>query len=267
MTAPPAGAVDTHAHVWTRPLAFIPNARHRPGYDAPVHDYLAHLDRHGLAHGLLIQPSFLGDDNSQMLGAVARYPDRLKAVVMAPPETPMEALQALHEQGARGVRYNLMGLPLPDLGGEPHRGFHERLARLGWHVELHREARDLPTLLEPLLAQGVRVAVDHFGRPDPAAQAGDPGFRYLLTLGRAGRVWVKVSAAYRCGGDGAGEALMKALLDHYDAARLLWGSDWPHTQNESRVGYASTVELFRRTIPDEATRRRILEAAPAELLA
>lgn len=258
---------DSHAHVWRRPLALIPGARYDPDYDAPAEAYLANLDRNGLAHGLLIQPSFLGYDNSQMLSAVARYPDRLKATVMLEPTTPVERLVELEGQGAKGVRYNLIGLPLPDLGSEPYRGFHRLLAQRGWHVEVHRESRDLRALLEPLLAQGVRIAVDHFGRPDPAAPAADPGFRYLLALGRAGRVWVKVSAAYRCGGDDAAKALMPQLLDHYDATRLLWASDWPHTQHESRVAYDSTAALFSRCVGDEATRRAILETAPAELLA
>lgn len=262
-----AGGWDTHAHVWRRPLALIPGARHKPGYDAPVEDYVAHLDRHGLAHGLLIQPSFLGYDNSQMLDAVARHPDRLKAVVMLDPGTAEEEVAALEARGAKGVRYNLIGLPIPDFSVGPYPAFHRILAKRGWHVEVHRESRDLRTILDPLLAQDVRIAVDHFGRPAPAAPADDAGFGYLLTLGRTGRVWVKVSAAYRCGGDGAAGALMPRLLDHYDATRLLWGSDWPHTQHESIADYASAAALFARSVPGDETRRRILQVSPAELLA
>lgn len=260
-----AGGVDCHAHVWTRPLQFIPEARHRPDYDAPVEAYLHHLDSHGLANGLLIQPSFLGSDNTIMLDAVRRHPERLKAVVVIDPATPAEKLIELEGQGAVGVRLNLIGLPLPNLASEPFKGFLARLADRNWHVEIHREARDLPKLVPALLDAGVKVAIDHFGRPDPAAPANDPGFRYLLSVGTSKRVWVKVSAAYRSGGKRTAFALAPLLLGSFEPERILWGSDWPHTQHESAVNYGSTFSLFEESIPSVEVRRRILENAPAEL--
>jgi predicted TIM-barrel fold metal-dependent hydrolase len=261
-----AGGVDAHAHAWVRPFAFIPGARYRPDYDAPVDAWVAHLDRHGLEQGLLIQPSFFGHDNSQMLDAVSRHPGRLRAVVMIHTSTPDEELARLEARGAVGVRYNLIGLPLPDFAAEPQASFVRRLAARGWHVEIHREARDLHALLPPLLSAGVRVAVDHFGRPDATKPVDDPGFRYLLTHGRSGRVWVKLSAAYRCGGDAAARKLTPMLLDHYPPERLPWASDWPHTQHESRVSYDSTFALFEATVSDAKVRARCLAAA-TELLA
>lgn len=265
MAAGIAGGVDAHAHVWQQPLDFIPGARHRPGYDAPVAAFLANLDGNGLSRGLLIQPSFLGTDNAQMLDAVRRYPQRLKAVVVIDPATPMEELERLEALGAVGVRYNLVGVPLVDFTQGPYPAFHRRLAQRGWHVELHREARDLGVLVPPLLHQGVRVAIDHFGRPDPANPSGDPGFARLLGWGRDPGVWVKASAAYRCGGAAAALALMPRLLDRFAPQRILWASDWPHTQHEATVNYAATLALFERSVPDAATRERILVDAPAAL--
>ncbi|QJR11363.1 4-sulfomuconolactone hydrolase [Usitatibacter rugosus] len=255
-------AYDTHAHVWHGPLRLIEGARHRPTHDAPVDAFIAHLDRHALGGGLLIQPSFLGTDNSLMLEAVRRYPHRLKAVAVVNPAIDAAALDALAKDNVVGVRYNLIGLPLPDFASGPYPEFHRELARRRWHVELHRESGDLPRLLHTLVAQGVRIAVDHFGRcysPD------DAGFRHLLGLGPSGNVWVKVSGAYRCGGDATGTALTQRLLDAFAPDRLLWGSDWPHTQHESLATYDSTYALFERSIPDAAVRKRILEEAPAAL--
>jgi predicted TIM-barrel fold metal-dependent hydrolase len=264
-SAPGDGGIDSHAHVWRRPLKLVPGARHRPDYDAPVESYIANLDRNGLAGGLLIQPSFLGTDNSQMLDAVRRYPDRLKAVVVIDPESSDEDLERFETQGAIGVRYNLIGLPLIDFSKGPYPAFHRRLADRGWHVELHREARDLPALVPPLLAQGVKIAIDHFGRPDAASHAADPAFTQVLAWGREPQVWLKASAAYRCGGEPAAFALMPRVLDHFDATRVLWASDWPHTQHETLVTYDATFDLFTRTVTDASVRRRILEQAPAEL--
>lgn len=253
---------DAHAHVWHGPLRLIEGARHRPTYDAPVDEYIANLDRHGLDAGLLIQPSFLGTDNSLMLEAVRRYPRRLRAVAVVDPAIDAKALDVLAADRVTGIRYNLIGLPLPDFTRGPYPDLHRELARRGWHVELHRESGDLPLLLDALVPQGVRIAVDHFGR---CYSPGDAGFRHLLGAASSGTVWVKVSGAYRCGGDDAGRELAARLLEAYPADRLLWGSDWPHTQHESLVTYGSTWQLFERSIPDEAVRRAILEDAPAAL--
>lgn len=136
--------------------------------------------------------------------------------------------------GVVGLRLNLFGRPLPDLRSRAWRRCLARAARLGWQVEVHRPAQDWPLLLPPLLDAGVKVVIDHFGRPHPALGVDDPGFRYLLDAGAAsGRIWVKISAAYRNGLAGRGEDIARAALPLLDGAlgpeRMLWGSDWPHT--------------------------------------
>src|SRR3954453_4458115 len=72
----PAGACDTHAHVFG-PAARFPYAADRSYTppDAPLEKYLAMLDTLGFARGVLVQGSAHGCDNSAMLrcaGAPAR---------------------------------------------------------------------------------------------------------------------------------------------------------------------------------------------------
>jgi predicted TIM-barrel fold metal-dependent hydrolase len=155
-----------------------------------------------------------------------------------------------------GVRFNLVGgAPLPDFQGA-WRDTLTRVAALGWQVEIHREAGDLPLVLEPLLKLGLKVVVDHFGRVDPALGVDDPGFRYLLSTGASRQVWVKLSAQYRNGGSEGGAHFAgqawPLLRQHLGTDRLLWGSDWPHTQHESMTSYADS---WRRLKPWSATRQ------------
>ena len=144
-----------------------------------------------------------------------------------------------------------------------------RLAAMGWQVEVQAEAGRLPAILPPLLRAGVPVVVDHFGRPDPRLGVGDPGFRHLLDTGATGRVWVKLSGAYRNGDAGAGErtALTAAplLLAAFGPGRLLWGSDWPHTQFETVASPAAARRALDAWVPDETDRRVVLADAPARL--
>lgn len=71
---PAVAAVDAHAHVFAHGLPLAPVVRHAPDYDATLDTYIAHLAEHGITHAVLVQPSFLGTDNtfSSMCCAVTR---------------------------------------------------------------------------------------------------------------------------------------------------------------------------------------------------
>jgi len=264
-------AVDTHAHVFVRGLALSEGRRYAPDYDAPLRDYLKQLDAHGISHGVLVQPSFLGTDNSFLLAALREAPERLRGIAVVDPTVSSAALDGLAAGGVVGIRLNLLGRPIPDFGEEPWRPLLRNLARLRWQVEVHREGRDLPTIVGPLLDAGLNVVVDHFGRPDPALGTEDPGFRYLLSpaVRDTRRLWVKLSGAYRNGANGRGDAIARAaaplLLEALGPERLLWGSDWPHTQFEREVDYGKARAALDAWVGNPEQRETILGRAPSAL--
>lgn len=262
-------AIDTHAHVFERGLPLANARRYAPTYDAPLSSYLAQLDAHGVSHGVLIQPSFLGVDNSYLLAALKQAPQRLRGVAVIDPAAPETLLTQMNAEGIVGIRLNLIGAADPQLKSPVWQAALARLHALGWHVELHVEARRLPALLQPLLEAQVNVVVDHFGRPDPALGVDDPGFAALLAAGRSRRVWVKISGAYRNGANGRGEAIAKAamprLKDALGLDRLVWGSDWPHTQFESQINYDKMWAFAGVLLPNAADRKQVLVDTPAQL--
>jgi predicted TIM-barrel fold metal-dependent hydrolase len=255
-------AIDSHAHVFVRGLPLASHRRHAPDYDATLDAYAEHLRANGVSHGVLVQPSFLGTDNSFFLDVLQRYPQRFRGVAVIDPSISDDELRRLAACGVVGMRLNLIGLALPDLRATQWRALFTRINALGWHVEIHRNAVDLPMIVTPLLEQDCMIAIDHFGRPDPEFGARDPGFRYLLTTAKSGRVWVKLSAAYRsvCGENGTslGATLTSALLDSFGAERLVWGSDWPHTQHQTLIDYDASREALDRWIPDASLRNSVL---------
>ncbi|MBA6117378.1 amidohydrolase family protein [Pseudomonas putida] len=256
-------AIDSHAHVFTRGLNLASERRYAPSYDALLGDYLGQLQRHGFSHGVLVQPSFLGTDNRYLLSALQTVPGQLRGVVMLEPDVERAALDEMARLGVRGVRLNLMGQALPDLRDRAWRPLLERIAEQGWHLELHRHVADIPALVRALEPYGLNIVVDHFGRPDARLGLGQPGFAELLTLGGKGKVWVKVSGVYRLEGTPeqnltfARQAL-GALEAHYGAERLMWGSDWPHTQHEAAVSFATVVEQFEALGCSAELRRALL---------
>ena len=268
-------AVDSHAHVFVRGLPLAPQRRHAPDYDAPLDDYLALLDAHGISHAVLVQPSFLGTDNRFLLEALRAAPQRLQGVAVVAPDIGEPAWQALADGGICGIRLNLVGLPLPDFTQSDWQRLLARVRELGWHVEVHRHAHDLALAAQPVLDAGCRLVVDHFGLPQAGGHgeadqtdrtAGLSG--WLLRAADGGCTWVKLSAAYRSwpgASSPPARAAAQALLQAFGPGRLLWGSDWPHTQHRESIDYAATHAALADWVPDAGARQTILAETPAEL--
>lgn len=243
----PISGIDSHAHVFSRALTLVPGRRYTPDYDATLAQYLAHLQSHGLSHGVLVQPSFLGTDNRYLLEALRQTPRRLRGVVVLERDVSRAVLHDMAAQGVVGVRLNLIGKALPDLRDVAWRDFFGHIAEFGWHVELHAGVAEVPGLVRQLLPFGIKLVIDHFGRPDARLGTDQPGFAELLALGATGQVWMKVSGIYRLAGTeqqniAFARASLSLLEQSFGPHRLVWGSDWPHTQHEHHIDYASVRE-------------------------
>jgi hypothetical protein len=131
----PPGATDTHIHIFgpnkTYPL--VAGRRFTPP-DASVESYL-HLHRTlGLSRAVLVQPSSYGIDNRRQLDAAREMDIPTRVVVVVPPAMTDRELDDLYRAGARAVRFipTQPGcLPLAQL-----ERYAERLAALGWHIQL-----------------------------------------------------------------------------------------------------------------------------------
>lgn len=257
-------AVDTHAHVFHRALPFVPNRRYTPDYDALPADYLGMLDANAMSHGVIIPISILGTNNDYTLECIRASGGRLRGLAVVDPEKDIGKLDGLAAAGIVGIRLNLIGKPVPDPRQGAWRELFAACARLGWQVEVYDDAARLSQLLTPLLDTGVKVVVDHFGKPSVQQGVDDPGFQYLLGLGASRQVWVKLSAPYRSS-DAIAAAAAPLLRKAFGPERLLWGSDWPHTGFEGKVRYATLRSQLDGWIPDADERRIVLADTPAKL--
>ena len=79
MSLPPV--VDAHAHIFTRDMPFAAGAWTQPDYDFSAEQYLATLDQHGVAFGVISAATFFGDYNEYTLDALRRY-RRLRATTI-----------------------------------------------------------------------------------------------------------------------------------------------------------------------------------------
>ena len=265
LTPHEAPVVDAHAHAFTLDMPLTPGAWHKPPAAAPIEDYLAELDRHGVLFGVLAAASIFRTYNDYAIEACRRH-RRLRTTVILPPETPAGELKAMARDGVVGVRFQWRHVKdVPDLGSAEYRVFLRRIADLGWHVHLHDDSFRLPPCIDALEAAGVDIVVDHFGRPDAQRGLACAGFQRVLQSVQKGRTWVKLSSAFRLASRELADEAAAVLLREAGPQRLLWGSDWPFAAFESSVDYAQTLADLARWVPDAAARRRIGCETPLKL--
>jgi predicted TIM-barrel fold metal-dependent hydrolase len=282
---PPPGACDCHVHV-IGPKQRFPLAAERSytPMDAPAAKLAAMLKRLGLARVVLVQPSFYRTDNACMLDATAQL-ENARGVAVLPAQVAGAELDDLHARGVRGLRVNIATLGIGPI--ETMRRDIEAAAALcarnGWHVQIFVPAEAIEPLAPVLLALPVPTAIDHFGLIAPSTQLSPetPALRALLRLLATGKIWVKISGAYRIADDPHDPRIgpLARKLCEANPERIVWGSDWPHTpRHDARPAQASEAELpfqdidtgallacVPRWLGDDALLRQVLVTNPARL--
>jgi predicted TIM-barrel fold metal-dependent hydrolase len=256
--------VDSHVHILKVGARLVPDRHSAPSRDTTVPELLALLDSRGLSHAVLTAPSFYGQDNSILLGALAQGGSRLLGSVALGPDATLADLTRLKEAGVRGIRFNLLSAAAaPRAFSRAHHVLFGRAAEAGLHIELLAPAADVPALGRRVLAVGAVLVLDHFG----LAASGDQTARaFILDALEAGSTWVKLSAPYRLPSLGEADQWARTLADRRPD-RLVWGSDWPWVSHEHHGhSYSATLDWLTRWVPDDAARQEILVGNPARLL-
>lgn len=270
MTA--ARAADCHAHVFCdNAYPFSPDTLYQPhpSQTGTAAKFLAVLDAHGFTHGLLVGAGPYGPDNRCMLNAIANSGGRFKGIAVVAPDIADRELAALADGGVVGIRMNLMGhgmRPLIETGADR---LLARVKELQWFVQIHCQKDELTEAAPILRKAGVRVMVDHFGRPDVKRGVSQPGFRTLLEFGKSGNAVIKLSGPFRSSVEGYPyrdvDPFIAAAIEAYTLERCVWGSDWPFVRMDERMDYGPPLTCLPRWLPDAKDRRKVLWDTPARL--
>jgi 2-pyrone-4,6-dicarboxylate lactonase len=276
----PAGAVDAHCHVFGPGdrFPYAPQRKYTP-CDASAEQLFALRDHLGLARNVIVQATCHGHDNRALLAACAASGGRARGVASVAPDIDDAALQALHDGGVRGLRFNFVRRLVDFTPPQVMTALARRIAPLGWHAVAYFEEADLPELWPHLAALPVPLVVDHMGRPDVTRPGTDaalwPIFRFMAENPHA---WCKVSCPERLsvsgpaalGGEPApyrdvvpfARAMVEAFPD-----RVLWGTDWPHPNLRDHMpDDGLLVDFIAHIAPTPALRQRLLVDNPMRLV-
>lgn len=270
----PAGACDSHAHVFG-PYERFPLA-HASSYAPPLAPAALHrqmLGTIGAARGVLIQPAPYGTDASALLDALAEGNGRLRGIAVADADTPDEQLQALYDGGVRGLRFVEVRAPngaayAGSVGIDQLLMMAPAMCRIGLHAQLWAPIDMYAQVLPQVRATGVDVVLDHMACVKPERGVNDPAFQAVLAALRGDGVWVKLAL---CRVSTQAPAYPDARPFHdallaANPARLLWGSDWPYVRmGEQSPDVGALLDLFYEWVPNGATRQQILVDNPAAL--
>jgi 2-pyrone-4,6-dicarboxylate lactonase len=274
----PAGAWDTHAHIFG-PAEKFPYAQGR-GYtppDAPVEKYLALLDHLGFARGVIVQGNAHGYDNRVVLDALSRFSGRVRGIAITDARVAPATLREWHKLGMRGLRFHLFssaGKPgyVRGVGLDVFEHFRAVMRELGWVMQVWCDWRLMADVAGTLrdISREMPVIVDHMLSMPAVRGINDPAFQALLRLVGEGYVHAKLSGAYRVSEKFPDYPDARAFHDALLAAnpeRLTWGTDWPHPQIDKAVmpDDGHLVDLFLQWTPDARQRALILVETPARL--
>ncbi|KAI9925265.1 hypothetical protein ASPWEDRAFT_187669 [Aspergillus wentii DTO 134E9] len=252
----PNGGWDVHHHIFDpSKFAYAPD-RHLTPPPATIAQFLEFKKRVGITNSVLTHGLSYGADCTSLKSFVAELSNKkessTKAIGVIDPATVTgDELREMHDAGIRGIRVNLYkykafhDVELQKTALREHAAVLNRYCP-GWsmafthpHCEFWAELK--PFLEEVLVSGGVKLVTDHFALLKGASMLppeceGDvsrqTGFREIIELVKAGRLYVKVSAPYRVSTLAGGYEDLKLLVRAFFNAnprQVLWGSDWPHT--------------------------------------
>jgi predicted TIM-barrel fold metal-dependent hydrolase len=229
----PRDACDCHVHVFgpDARYPFWPGRSYTPGA-ASIEELMALHRALGIGRVVIVHPSPYGADNAATVDALRVIGKQARGVAVIDENTSDATLAEMHEAGVRGVRVNLesAGESDPAVAKRALEWAAARVKPIGWHVQTFTTLPVIAALYETIAALPATLVIDHFGRPDAALGPDQPGLDKIYALLRSGKVYVKISAAYRISKvpDYADAAPIARAMIAANPDRIVWGSDWPH---------------------------------------
>lgn len=276
----PAGAIDVHNHI-VGPMAKYPMAANRTYTppEASVAQLRALRAELGVARNVIVQPSFYGYDNSQLVDALDQLGTSARGIAVVPQDVSDAELKRLAGKGVTGVRLNLAtaGVKDPKVAIDAINSFAPRFVALGWHIQINTGLPVVAAIAPTVANLKVPVVFDHMANLEAEKGMNQPGFGALVELVKGRNVYVKLSAPYNLSKrpDWADVVPLAKALIAAGPDRMLWGTNWPHPGNARGpitqitpyqvVDNPALLRIFAQECPDATMRKMILVDTPQRL--
>ncbi|WP_010587051.1 amidohydrolase family protein [Schlesneria paludicola] len=239
--------IDTHTEVWTLDPKFPFNhpeagAKLKVDVAAPIENLVGQMHDFGIRYAVLINPRYFGWDNSYIAHSLSLYPDLFVAHGLLQPEDPKIADKLRYwitERGFQGMRFSPIYHPKSTwLNSRDHDELWRTAEKLGAVFNYYIAPHQMP-MLEEMAGRfpGVKIVVDHAGKPDLNAKDCWPEFRKMFRLKKFPQVWISNSEPYEMS-----ELkkypyedtlpFYKAIYEEFGGQQLIWGTGYPRPRWE-----------------------------------
>jgi len=239
--------IDTHLEVWTLDPKF-PFNHPEAGRNlkvktaAPIENQVKQMQDFGLRYAVLINPRYFGWDNSYIVHCVKSYPQLFVGHGLLNPEDPKiaERLQYwVKERGLHGMRFSPIYHPKSTwLNSPEHYPLWREAEKLGAVFNYYIAPHQMP-MLEEMAGRfrGVKIVVDHAGKPDLKSKDCWPEFRKMFRLKRFPQVWISNSEPYEMSEIKRYPyedtwPFYKAIYEEFGPKQLVWGTGYPRPRWE-----------------------------------
>ncbi len=183
--------IDTHLEVWTLDPKFPFAHPERPNLKvptaAPIENQVQQMKDFGLKYAVLINPRYYGWDNSYISYSLHKYPKLFVAHGLINPEDPNATDRLRYwitEHGFQGMRFSPIYHPQSTwLNSKEHYPLWREAERLNAVFNFYILPHQMP-MLEDMAGRfpGVKIVVDHLGKPDLKQPDPWPEFRKMFRL-------------------------------------------------------------------------------------
>lgn len=239
--------IDTHLEVWTLDPKFPFNHPERGAnlgvkIPAPIENQVEQMKDFGLKYAVLINPRYFGWDNSYISYSLHKYPKLFVAHgLINPLETDVhERLRYwVKEHGFQGMRFSPIYHPkLTWLNDPSQYKLWKEAERLNAVFNFYILPHQMP-MLEDMAGRfpGVKIIVDHAGKPDLKLADPWPEFKKMFRLKKFPQVWISNSEPYEMSEIKKYPyedtlPFYKAIYEEFGGKQLVWGTGYPRPRWE-----------------------------------
>ena len=238
--------IDTHLEVWTLdpkfPFAHPERPNLKVDQPAPIENQVEQMRDFGLKYAVLINPRYFGWDNSYISYSLHKYPKLFVAHGLIDPEDPNVAERLRYwvkEHDFQGMRFSPIYHPKSTwLNSKEHYPLWREAEKLGAVFNYYILPHQMP-MLEEMAERfpGVKIVIDHLGKPDLKLADPWPEFRKMFRLKRFPQVWVSASEPYELSLTKEFPyrdtyPFFKATYEEFGPKQLIWGTGYPRPRWE-----------------------------------
>lgn len=234
--------IDTHLEIWSDDPKFPFQHPENPSFkqakvQAPVENQVGQMREYGIKYAVLINPRYYGWDNSYIADSLKRYPKMFVGHGLLDPldRNISDRLKYwVEEHGFQGMRFSPIYHPESKwLNSRDHDPLWRLAEKLGVVFNYYIAPHQMP-MLEDMCGRfpGVKVVIDHAGKPDLKLADPWPEFRKMFRLKKFPQVWISNSEPYEMSETKKYPyedtwRFYKAIYEEFGGKNIIWGTGFP----------------------------------------